>query len=71
MGSKKELRGQPLYDFLRPHLQHQTGFIRFSFPEDGVMQPYTIRVGTKANSIVFVTPATENVINHVRQKILI
>lgn len=71
MGSKRELRGQPLYDFLSPHLQHQTGFIRFSIPENGVLQPYTIRVGTKANSIVFVTPATEDVINYVREKILI
>lgn len=71
MGSKKELRGQPLYDFLSPHLQHQSGFIRFSLPEYGILQPYTIRVGTRANSIVFVTPATENVIKYVRERVLI
>lgn len=71
MGSKRELRGQPLYDFLRPHLQHQTGFIRFSHPQNGILQPYTIRVGTRANSIVFITPATEEVINYVRSRILV
>ncbi|TWK09613.1 hypothetical protein CHCC20441_2481 [Bacillus licheniformis] len=73
MGSQKELRGQPLYDFLRPYLQHQTGFIRFPFsdPETGITENYTIRVGLKVNSIYFVTPATENVMNYVREKILI
>ena len=73
MGSDKELRGQPLYDFLRPYLQHQTGFIRFPFPQDteDEGESYTIRVGLKANSIVFVSPATEEVINFVRQNIII
>ncbi|MCY7563792.1 hypothetical protein ABEX69_06730 [Bacillus safensis] len=73
MGSHKELRGQPLYDFLRPYLQHQTGFIRFPFrePETGTVEEYTIRVGLKVNSIYFVTPATENVMNYVRERIVI
>lgn len=71
MGSNRELRGQPLYDFLRPHLQHQTGFIRFSYPQNGVVQSYTIRVGLKTNSIVFVSPATEEVINYVRERIIL
>jgi hypothetical protein len=71
MGSDRELRGQPLYDFLRPYLQHQTGFIRFSFPENGVLQQYTIRVGLRTNSIFFVSPATENVIKYVREKIIL
>ncbi|MGX7835797.1 hypothetical protein ACWKSR_11665, partial [Campylobacter fetus subsp. venerealis] len=69
----KELRGQPLYDFLRPYLQHQTGFIRFPFrePETGTVEEYTIRVGLRVNSIYFVTPATENVMNYVRERIII
>lgn len=73
MGSNKELRGQPLYDFLRPYLQHQTGFIRFPFkePETGTVEQYTIRVGTSVNSIYFVKPATENVMNYVRERIVI
>ncbi|EPY7701422.1 hypothetical protein [Bacillus paranthracis] len=70
MGSDKELRGQPLYDFLRPYLQHQSGFIRFSYPENGVLQSYTIRVGLKANSIFFVSAANESVINYIRDKII-
>ncbi|MEH7046825.1 hypothetical protein V7055_25935 [Bacillus thuringiensis] len=70
MGSDKELRGQPLYDFLRPYLQHQTGFIRFSQPDNGVMQPYTIRIGLRAHSIFFVSSASEGVINYIREKII-
>lgn len=67
MGSDRELRGQPLYDFLSPHLQHQSGFIRFNFPINGVVQSHTIRVGLISNSIYFVSPATEPVIKFVRQ----
>lgn len=70
MGSDRELRGQPLYDFLRPYLQHQSGFVRFRYPENGVVKAYTIRVGTNSNSIYFVTPATESVIKHVRNTIV-
>ncbi|PGS73065.1 hypothetical protein COC69_24045 [Bacillus cereus] len=70
MGSDKELRGQPLYDFLRPYLQHQSGFIRFNCPENGIMQSYTIRVGLRANSIYFVSSASESVINYIRDRII-
>lgn len=70
MGAAKELRGHPLYEFLRPRIQHQGGYIQFQIPEDGVMQSYTIRVGIHTKSIQFLTPATENAINHVRQHII-
>lgn len=66
----RDLRGLPLYDFLKPHLQHQGGFIQFEFPEDGIVQKYTIRVGLKTNSIYFMTPATENVLAYVRERII-
>ncbi|CEP67907.1 Uncharacterized [Moorella glycerini] len=69
--SDRDLRGLPLYDYLKPHLQHQGGFIRFSFPENGLMQSFTIRVGFHTNSIYFITPATENAIEHVRERIII
>lgn len=69
--SGRDLRGLPLYDFLKPHLQHQGGFIQFQLPEDGVVQTYTIRVGLRTNSVYFMTPATENAINHVRERIII
>lgn len=71
MGAAKELRGHPLYEFLRPRIQHQGGYIQFQIPEDGVVQTYTIRVGIRTNSIQFLTPATENAINHVRECIII
>lgn len=69
--SGRDLRGLPLYDFLKPHLQHQGGFIQFEIPEDGIMQSYTIRIGLKANSVYFMTPATENAIKYVRDCIII
>lgn len=66
----RDLRGLPLYDFLKPHLQHQGGFVQFQFPEDGVMQNHTIRVGLQANSVYFMTPATEHVIAYVRDRLI-
>ncbi|QYY44800.1 hypothetical protein ACKE5C_19025 (plasmid) [Aneurinibacillus thermoaerophilus] len=67
----RDLRGLPLYDSLRPYLQHQGGFIRFEIKEDGVMKPYTIRVGLTTNSIVFLTPATESAIRYVRDNVIV
>lgn len=63
--SGRDLRGIPMYDFLKPHLQHQGGYIQFKV--GGV--PYTIRIGLPTNSIYFVTHATESVIKYVRERI--
>lgn len=71
LGGEKEIRGQPLFDFLTPNLQEQGGFIRFNFVEDGTKKPYTIRVGIKSRSIYFTTPATEKVIENVRKNVII
>lgn len=65
-----DLRGQPLYDTLRPYLQHQGGFIKFKFPDNGVEKTYTIRVGLTTDSVYFTTPATEEVIKFVRENLV-
>ena len=65
-----DLRGQPLYDTLRPYLQHQGGFIKFKFPVNGVDKSFTIRVGLTTDSVYFTTPATEEVIQYVRNNLL-
>ncbi|WP_313428341.1 hypothetical protein [Siminovitchia terrae] len=65
-----DLRGQPLYDTLRPYLQHQGGFIKFNRPINGVEKPFTVRVGLTTDSIFFTTPATEEVIRFVREQII-
>lgn len=66
-----DLRGRPLYDTLRPYLQHQGGFIKFNHPVDGVEKLFTIRVGMTSNSVFFATPATEEVIEFVRNKLIL
>ena len=48
-----DLRGQPLYDTLRPYLQHQGGFIKFNRPVNGVEKSFTVRVGLTTDSIFF------------------
>lgn len=65
-----DLRGQPLYDTLRPYLQHQGGFIKFNFPINGVDKSFTIRVGLTTDSVYFTTPATEEVIGYVRDNLV-
>jgi len=66
-----DLRKQPLYDYLSPHLQNQGGFIKFNHPIDGVEKSFTIRVGVTTNSVYFTTPSTEEVINYVRERIIL
>ncbi|UQZ84568.1 hypothetical protein SK3146_03823 [Paenibacillus konkukensis] len=66
-----DLRGRPLYDTLRPYLQHQGGFIKFNRPVNGVEKSFTVRVGLTSDSIYFTTPATEEVIEFVRNQVII
>lgn len=71
LGGERELRGLPLYDSFDPFLDHQSGFVRFKCPEEGIEKTYTIRVGLKTKSIYFNTPATEPVIKFVRDKFIL
>ncbi|GAA0428923.1 hypothetical protein GCM10008983_01550 [Lentibacillus halophilus] len=71
LSGEKEIRGLPLFDYLNPNLQHQNGYIRFNFVEDGFEKPFTIRVGMKSQSIYFSTRASEQVIAYVREQVII
>ncbi|MGA5671288.1 hypothetical protein ACPCKQ_04710 [Bacillus bombysepticus] len=65
-----DLRSFPLYDYLRPHLLHQGGFVKFTRPIAGVEKSFTVRVGITTNSVYFTTPSNEEVIQYVRNKML-
>lgn len=71
LAGERELRGLPLYDSMDPFLNHQTGFIRFKFPDEGIEKVYTVRIGLKTYSIYFTTPANESVIKFVREKLIL
>lgn len=66
----RDLRGLPIYNYFRPHIQNQGGFIQFPVNEGGVINYYTIRVGLETKSIYFMTPASEAAINYVRERII-
>lgn len=68
--TNSDLRKIPAYNLFKPHVQNQGGFIRFSLTENGVNNTYTIRVGLNTKSIYFMTPATENAIRYVRERII-
>lgn len=71
LGSVRELRGLPLYDYLTPYLQKQNGSIVFGAVEEGVKQEFSIKVGIKTKNITFITPATEAAIEYVRDRLII
>jgi hypothetical protein len=70
LAGSREIRGLPLYDYLSPNLDHHSGFVRFTHTENGVEKEYTARVGMKQKSIFFTTPATEDVIQFVRDNVI-
>lgn len=67
----RDLRGLPLYDYLKTSLEHQGGYIQFMVNEGGVEHQYTIKVGLKTNSVYFMTPATEYAIHYVRERLVL
>ncbi len=67
---QKDLRRQPLYEFLQPYLKHHTGFIELTVKDNGELKNYTVRIGLTTNSVYFATHATETVIQYVRERIV-
>ncbi|MFM9278038.1 hypothetical protein [Paenibacillus jiagnxiensis] len=71
MGVKeRDLRGTPLYDYLKTSIEHQGCFIQFPVEEDGVRTTHTIRVGMQSNSIFFMSQASEAAIDFVRKRVI-
>lgn len=72
MGVKeRDLRGTPFYDYFKSSVEHQGCFIQFNVNENGVSAMHTIRVGMQSNSIYFMSQATENAIDFVRERVII
>lgn len=71
VASNNEIRALPLFSYLEPHLQHQGGFIKFPFIIKNVEETFTIRIGMNTNSVVFVSQVTEEIIDFVRQNVII
>jgi hypothetical protein len=72
MGARgeKDLQKQPLYKIFEPYIKHLGDYISFPVVENENKKMYTIRRGTGTKSIVFLSDATEKVIEIVRNKIL-
>ena len=65
-GRDQDLRVQPLYEMLAPHLQHRQGFIRLKISDE----EYTVRIGLTTHSVFFPSKATEPVIEFVRSRVV-
>lgn len=69
--SSDDLKVNPLYALLKPFVTNQEGIINFSINENGLMSDYSIRIGFLRNSIFFITPATEESFQFVREKLIL
>lgn len=69
LGSIRELRGLPLYDYLEPYLSKQKGSILFEYSVQGVVQEYSIRIGVQTKTFKFNVAASEEVLSYVRNRI--
>lgn len=65
-----DVRTQPLFSALRDYTSYRQGWIRFPFVIDGVQQEFTIRIGLTTDTVYFLTPATESVIEFTRDVLL-
>lgn len=70
LGSIRELRGLPLYDYLEKYLKKQKGSILFEHSVSGVVEEYSIRIGVKTKTFKFNVSAPENVLQYVRSKLI-
>ena len=70
LGSIRELRGLPLYDYLEPYLAKQKGSIIFEHSVGGVVQEYSIRIGLTTKTFKFNVFASEHVLHYIREKLI-
>ncbi len=71
LGGKSDLRDHAFFNYLKPHVQQQGGYINFSIGEIPFAENCTIRVGVTTNSIQFLTSATEKAVKYVRENVII
>ncbi|KOS64689.1 hypothetical protein FJQ98_14480 [Lysinibacillus agricola] len=70
LGSIRELRGLPLYNYLEPYLSKQKGSILFEHSVGGVVQEYSIRIGITTKTFKFNVFASEHVLDYIREKLI-
>ncbi|MFC9539949.1 hypothetical protein ACFTQ7_08700 [Lysinibacillus sp. NPDC056959] len=70
LGSIRELRGLPLYNYLEPYLSKQKGSILFEHSVDGVKQEYSVRIGVNTKTFKFNVFASEPVLDYIREKLI-
>ncbi|MGY3186166.1 hypothetical protein [Lysinibacillus sp. TE18511] len=71
LGSIRELRGLPLYNYLEPYLSKQKGSILFEHSVGGVVQEYSIRIGVTTKTFKFNVFASEHVLDYIREKLIL
>lgn len=66
LGSIRELRGLPLYDYLDKYLNKETGLILFDYVLNGTVEEYSVKIGMNTNTFKFNVCAQEEVVEHIR-----
>ncbi len=66
LGSIRELRGLPLYDYLDKYLNKEKGLILFKYVLNGTVEEYSVKIGMNTNTFKFNVSAQEEVIEHIR-----
>lgn len=66
LGSIRELRGLPLYDYLDKYLNKEKGLILFNYVLNGTVEEYSVKIGMNTNTFKFNVGAQEEVVEHIR-----
>jgi len=66
LGSIRELRGLPLYDYLDQYLNKEKGLIVFNYVLNGTVEEYSVKIGVTTKTFKFNVCAQEAVVEYVR-----
>lgn len=66
LGSIRELRGLPLYDYLDQYLNKEKGSILFNYVLNGTVEEYSVKIGVTTKTFKFNVCAQEAVVEYVR-----
>lgn len=66
LGSIRELRGLPLYDYLDQYLRKETGLILFNYVLNGTVEEYSVKIGVTTKTFKFNVCVQEAVVEYIR-----
>jgi len=69
LGSGTEIRNKPLFRYLKPNLNHNSGYIKIKHIDDGIESSFTLRAGISSKSLYFNSSVNEDILREVRHKI--